>query len=112
MTECNGLPLLFASLGRKKVMADFQGGDLTSDGGLPLLREVDRKSGLIDALDAAIYDPRFQPLVVHEQRTILARTGLGHGRRVRGSERSPDPAEGHVADRPDRPSAQVRAEGG
>jgi hypothetical protein len=72
MTECNGLPLLFASLGRKKVMADFQGGDLTSDGGLPLLREVDRRLGLIDALNAAIYDPRFQPLVVHEQRTLLA----------------------------------------
>lgn len=72
MTECNGLSLLFASLGRKKVMADFQGGDLISDGGLPLLREVDHKIGLIDALNAAICDPRFQPLVVHDQRTILA----------------------------------------
>jgi len=72
MTECNGLPLLFSSVGTKKIVADFAGGDLTSDGGLPLLREVDRKLGLIDALDAAIYDPRFQPLVVHEQRTILA----------------------------------------
>jgi hypothetical protein len=72
MTECNGLPVLFASLGRKKMMADFRGGDLTSDGGLPLLREVDRRLGLIDALNASIFDPRFQPLVVHEQRTILA----------------------------------------
>ena len=72
MTECNGLPLRFASLGRKKIVADFQGGDLTSDGGLPLLREVDRKIGLIDALNTAIADPRFQPLVVHDQRTILA----------------------------------------
>ena len=72
MTECNGLPLLFSSVGTKKIVADFAGGDLTSDGGLPLLREVDGKLGLIDALDAAIYDPRFQPLVVHEQRTILA----------------------------------------
>jgi len=72
MTECKGLPLLFSSLGRKKILADFRGGDLTSDGGLPLLREVDRKLGLLDALDAAICDPRFQPLVVHEQRTILA----------------------------------------
>jgi hypothetical protein len=66
------LPLLFSSLDRKKIVADFQGGDLTSDGGLPLLREVDRRIGLIDALDAAIFDPRFQPLVVHDQRTILA----------------------------------------
>jgi len=72
MTECNGLPLLFASAGRKKIMADFAGGDLTSDGGLPLLREVDRKIGLIDALNAAIADPRYPPLIRHEQRTLLA----------------------------------------
>jgi hypothetical protein len=72
MTNCTTQPLLFASADRRQVVADFQGGDLTSDGGLPLLREVDRKIGLIDALDAAIHDPRFQPLVVHDQRTILA----------------------------------------
>ena len=72
MTECNGLPVVFSSLGRKKIQADFAGGDLTSDGGLLLLREVDRKIGLIDALNAAIFDPRFQPLVVHDQRSILA----------------------------------------
>src|SRR3972149_6429108 len=71
MTECNGLPLLFSGIGHKKIEADFQGGNLTSPdrigSGLPLLREVDRKIGLIDALNAAIYDPRFQPLVVHDQ---------------------------------------------
>ena len=72
MTECNRPSLLFASAGRRQIVADFQGGDLTSDGGLPLLREVDRRIGLIDALDAAICDPRFQPLVEHDQRTILA----------------------------------------
>ena len=72
MTECNGLPLEFSSLGRKSFVADFEGGDLTSDGGLALLREVDRKIGLIDALDAAIRDPRFQPLVEHDQRALLA----------------------------------------
>jgi hypothetical protein len=72
MTECNAQPLLFSSLGHKKIVADFSGGNLTSDGGLPLLREVDRKIGLIDALNGVICDPRFQPLVVHEQRTLLA----------------------------------------
>jgi len=72
MTECNRQPMLFASVDRRQIVADFQGGDLTSDGGLPLLREVDRKIGLIDAINNAIYDPRFGPLVVHDQRTILA----------------------------------------
>src|SRR5271157_513932 len=72
MTECNGLPLEFSSLERRNLVADFEGGDLTSDGGMPLVREVDRKIGLIDALDAAICDPRFQPMVEHDQRTLLA----------------------------------------
>ena len=72
MTECNRQPMVFASVDRRQIVADFQGGDLTSDGGLPLLREVDRKIGLIDAMDAAIDDPRCPWLIEHDQRTILA----------------------------------------
>lgn len=73
MTECNGLPLLFTSLeSGKKLVTDFKGGDLTSDGGLPLLREVDRKIGLIGAFNAAVYDPRDPALTEHDQRTLLA----------------------------------------
>ena len=72
MTDCNTTPLLFSSLGRKNLVADFDGGDLTSDGGLPLLREVDRRIGLIDAINAAIYDPRCPWLIEHDQRTLLA----------------------------------------
>ena len=72
MTQCNELPLLFSSLGRKKIVADFNGGDLTSDGGWPLLREVDRQVGLIDAFDTAIADPRCPWLIEHDQRTLLA----------------------------------------
>ncbi len=50
MTECNRQGLLFSSLGRQQVQADFAGGTLTSDAGGLLLREVDRRCGLIDAL--------------------------------------------------------------
>jgi hypothetical protein len=72
MTQCSKLPLVFSSLRRKKLAADFQGGDLTSDGGLPLLREVDRRIGLIDALSTAIRDPRDPDRIEHDQRTLLA----------------------------------------
>jgi hypothetical protein len=68
---------LFASLDRRQLVADFDGGDITSDGGLPLLREVDRKIGLLDALDAAIGDPRNPIFVVHDQRTMLAQRIFG-----------------------------------
>ncbi len=72
MTECNRSPLVFSSLNRRKLAADFLGGDLTSDGGLPLLREVDRRIGLIDRLSAAIRDPRDPDRIEHDQRTLLA----------------------------------------
>ena len=34
-------PLLFNDLDSPKLVADFSGGQLSSDGGLPLLRELD-----------------------------------------------------------------------
>ena len=46
MTDCNREPLLFSSLHRQQVVADFNGGTLTSNAGGLLLREVDRKLGL------------------------------------------------------------------
>jgi len=72
MTECNGLPLVFSSLGRKKIQADFAGGKLTSDAGAALLREVDKRIGLIDALADCIVDPRQQSKITHDLRTMLA----------------------------------------
>ena len=47
MTECNGLPLEFSTLGRQKIHADFNGARLTSDAGAVLLREVAKCIGLM-----------------------------------------------------------------
>ena len=54
------------------VVADFHGGRLTTDAGALLLREVAERLGLFDALDHAIPDPRWLPIVVHDQRAMLA----------------------------------------
>lgn len=72
MTDCNPETLHFASLGRKAVLADFRGGRLTTDAGVLLLRELERRLGLFDALDAAIPDPRLPEMIVHDQRALLA----------------------------------------
>ena len=72
MTDCNGLPLVFSSLGRKKIQADFAGGKLTSDAGAALLREVDKRIGLIDTLVDGIVDPRQPAKITHDLRTMLA----------------------------------------
>ena len=72
MTECNDQALHFSRLGSKAVLADFNGGRLTTDAGALLLRELGDKLGLLDALDAAIPDPRDPALIVHDQRALLA----------------------------------------
>jgi len=77
MTDCTTEPLLFSSLKRKNIQADFQGGKLTSDGGALLLRETDRSLGLIDALNRCIPDPRHPFFIVHSQRTLLAQRVFG-----------------------------------
>lgn len=72
MTECNGLPLTFSRLGRRKIHADFNGGAISSDAGGLLLREVDQRIGLIDAIAESIPDQRQPAKVTHDLRTMLA----------------------------------------
>lgn len=77
MTHCNRTRLSFSSLHRQQVVADFAGGTLTSDAGALLLREVDRRLGLLDAFDRAIPDPRDPAAITHTQRTLLAQRVCG-----------------------------------
>jgi hypothetical protein len=72
MTDCNRDSLSFSSLGSKTVIADFLGGRLTTDAGALLLREIGQKTGLFEALDQVIPDPRDPLHIVHDQRTMLA----------------------------------------
>jgi hypothetical protein len=72
MTDCNGDTLRFSTLVPKAVVADFCGGRLTTDAGGLLLREVAQKTGLFDALDAAIPDPRNPVFTIHDQAAMLA----------------------------------------
>ena len=58
MTECSTDAIEFTGLDRRKVIADFNGGRLTSDAGIFLLREVDRQLGLIDSINECLPDPR------------------------------------------------------
>ena len=72
MTECSSESMSFSSVSRHEIVADFLGGRLTSDAGGLLLKEVDRRIGLLDAINAEIPDPRDPISTVHEQRTMLA----------------------------------------
>jgi hypothetical protein len=77
MTECKAGTLVFSSLNRRKILADFKGGQLTSDAGALLLREANRRIGLIDALAACISDPRDPSRIEHDVKTLLAQRIFG-----------------------------------
>ena len=64
-TECSQRPLLFHPLGRREVVARFDGGDLSTDAGGLLLREVERHTGIIEQFAACFTDHRSQEQIEH-----------------------------------------------
>jgi len=71
-TECRNQPLLFQELGSRKVVADFSGGTLSSDGGVLLLRQVDLSLGLTRRLADCFGDQRNPIFVEHAVPELLA----------------------------------------
>jgi len=59
------------------VLAQFDGGRITSDAGVVLLREVAGRSKLFERMAAAVPDPREPAMIEHDQRTMLAQRVLG-----------------------------------
>jgi hypothetical protein len=71
MPICTPPELDFPSFDRRKIEASFTGGDVTSDGGVMLLREADRRLGLVAALDEVLKDPRHPVFITHRQVDLL-----------------------------------------
>lgn len=65
------LPFSLPSVERKKITAGFDGGRLSSDGGVMLLGLAERRLGIADRLAAAITDRRDPARVVHALSDIL-----------------------------------------
>src|ERR1700747_2268326 len=55
----------------KTVVARFDGGTLSSEGGLLALREIERRLGLADRLAGCLRDPRMPEKVVHRVAEII-----------------------------------------
>jgi len=70
-TKCFTEALLFQDLGPRKVVADFSGGHLSSDGGALLLRQVDAGLGLSRALSKCFVDHRRADLIEHSVEELL-----------------------------------------
>lgn len=72
MTRCNTKNIVWNSQNRRQIKSDFQGGRLVSDGGLLLLRQIDQRIGLTDAIANAIIDPRDPTKIQHTQSAMIA----------------------------------------
>jgi len=64
-------PFALPSIGKKKITAAFDAGQISSDGGVLLLAGADKRLGLIDTLAALIPDPRDPALITHTMADIL-----------------------------------------
>ena len=67
----------FGRLGRRVVEGRFDGASMTSDGGVMLLGQADRKLALLDAAARCIPDPRNPLLVKHAVRDMLRQRVYG-----------------------------------
>ena len=65
MTDTTILPFSFPAVGRKKVTADFDGGRLTSDGGVMLLAMAERRLGIAQRLARCFPDARDPARITH-----------------------------------------------
>ena len=65
MTDDNLLPFSFPSVARKKVTADFDGGRLTSDGGVMLLSMAEHRLGVAERLARCFPDHRDPARITH-----------------------------------------------
>jgi hypothetical protein len=76
-TECTQSQLEFEGHFSRRVIAQFDGGQMTSDGGALLLREADRRIGLLGRLAGCFRDGRNRERVSHSIAELLAQRIYG-----------------------------------
>jgi hypothetical protein len=76
-TECNAEPSLFGLVEGRPVIAEFDGGALTSDAGGLLLGAADRSLDLVRRLSECFRDARDQRFVEHSVATMIGQRVFG-----------------------------------
>ena len=65
-------------VGGKPLLARFDGGRLSSDGGVLALREIERRLGVADRLAACLGDPRRRGQVTHSLADTITSSASGY----------------------------------
>jgi len=77
MTECNQSSFGFEACGRREIVARFDGGTISSDGGAFLLRQTDKRLNLLSRLSECFLDSRNQHMVNHSIQEMLSQRIYG-----------------------------------
>src|SRR5437870_83472 len=76
-TECNQFVFGFHPLKQREIRAQFDGGAITSDGGGLLLREVEKRIGMLRQFAACFTDYRNADLIEHTVEEMVAQRVYG-----------------------------------
>ena len=71
-TQCNQESFEFHPLGRREVRGRFDGGAITSDAGGLLLREVEKRTGIVAQFAACFTDHRDPERIEHTVKELVA----------------------------------------
>lgn len=77
MTECNQSSFGFEASGSREIVARFDGGTISSDGGAFLLRQTDQRLNLLARLAECFLDGRNQDMVEHSVQEMLSQRVYG-----------------------------------
>jgi hypothetical protein len=76
-TECNQFVFVFHPQKRREIRAQFDGGAITSDGGGLLLREVEKRIGILRQFARCFTDYRNPDLIEHQVEQMVAQRVYG-----------------------------------
>ena len=78
MPKCTDATMELGRVGRRVIQANFEGGDISSDGGVLLLRQLDERLGLSRAAPPRCSAIRATPVrITHSLRDLLAQRIYG-----------------------------------
>lgn len=76
-TQCNTSQLEFHALGRREVVGKFDGGNITSDAGGLLLRETEKRTGILRGFAKCFEDLRNPDLIEHTIAELVSQRVYG-----------------------------------
>lgn len=76
-TECSAQQLEFPGVRRRQVVASFDGGRISSDGGALLLKSCEKAIGLLDRLAACFWDSRESDAIEFPLRVLVGQRVIG-----------------------------------